>query len=160
MRHTTFALALIAVAAISAGAQQPGHDMHGPAAAAHTMKTPCPLHLDGLALSAQQTKAVDSLRADHETIMKSVMPSHEMKAGHMAMRPSAASKAAMESTMRLTVAAMRSVLTDDQRSRFNAAVTAHAAEMATMKSADGGDCAACCAACAEHEKHMGMAKPE
>ena len=161
MRHVLSALALVAFAATAAGAQQTSHAGHAMRSdSAHHMKTPCPLHLETLSLTVQQTSAVDSLRADHATIMKSVMRSHEGMASHGAMKHSAADKAVMESGMRLTTAAMRSILTDTQRATFNAAVTAHGTEMAAMKARGDHDCMACCKECMAHMRHPAAARKD
>ena len=158
MRQLISALALVAIGAMTAGAQQPGH-AHQPmmADSVHRMKTPCPLHLETLSLTTQQKASMDSLRTAHATVMQSVMKSHESHAAHEAMKPSAADSAMMESNMRLTVAAMRSILTDAQRVTFDEAVTAHAAEMAAMKAKGGG--MACCVDCMKHHaQHPAAAK--
>lgn len=156
MRHPMIGIALVALTALSAGAQT-GSGMMAPGTA-HAMKTPCPMHLETLALTPAQQLSVDSIRADHEALMKSMMASHMSKrAGAKPMVMSDADKAMMRSTMHLTAAAMHSVLDPTQRQTFDAAMKAHEAEMAT-KGAQG--CADCYKACMDHMSHHAAMKHE
>jgi hypothetical protein len=71
MRQLLSALTLVALTATMAGAQQTDHQHHASKAdSVHRMKATCPLHLESLELTAGQKRAVDSLRADHMTLMK------------------------------------------------------------------------------------------
>jgi hypothetical protein len=151
MRRILSTLALLAVATTAAGAQQMDHSkmmgMH-----ASGMKNPCPLHLTTLNLSAAQQIVFDSLKKEHEAGMKTLMAkAHDGMAGgamadHKMMKMSADDHAAMEKSMKLTIDAVRAILTNEQRATFDAAVTAHEAEMKAMME-KGGDCMACCMEC-------------
>jgi hypothetical protein len=153
MRRMISALALLATVTVVAGAQQMDHSkmmgMH--ADSSHTMKTTCPLHLTTLNLSAAQQVVFDSLKKEHEGVMKTAMGSHDMAAmtaggDHKMMKMSADDHAAMEKNMQLTIAAVRAILSDSQRQVFDAAVTAHETEMKAMMAKDG-DCMTCCLEC-------------
>ena len=154
MRHIIPAIALVILSASTATAQA-GHETHVMPEKA-TMASSCPLHLKTLGLDAKQAAAADSIRADHEAIMKSLMPMHapgmkmDMKMD-MSVKPSPAATAAMEAAMRLTVGAMRSLLTPAQLATFNAAVETHKAEMAAARAKGDHDCMACCMECMGHQ---------
>jgi hypothetical protein len=150
MRHIVPAIALVILSATTATAQA-GHEGHAmPQKSA--MASSCPLHLTTLGLDAKQAAAADSIRADHEAIMKSIMP---MQASGMKMESGGK---AMESTMRLTIGAMRSLLTPAQRVTFDAAVETHKAEMAAAKAKGDHDCMACCMECMGHQHPAAVKK--
>jgi hypothetical protein len=160
MRHFLTTLALAAVAATTAGAQQTSGDAHAAKPnGAHRMVAPCPLELEALWLTPAQQTAMDSLRADHAAIMKALMRSHHGSAHDSTATP-AADKAPMESGMRLTLAAARSILTDAQRRTFDAAASAHAAEMKSMSAKGSHDGKACCSACMDGGRHGAAMKHE
>jgi hypothetical protein len=173
MRYLTIALGL-AVAAVAANAQQPvaghGRAMHD--AAATPMKTPCPLHLTTLNLTRAQDSAFKAIRAAHLAEMKPIhaamgMPAMQHQPGmkhdsathaqHQAMmkqhvvKPEVMKAAhdSMQASMTRAIVAARAVLTPAQRTRFDAAVKAHEAEMAARKAKGLSPCAGCC----EHAKH-------
>jgi hypothetical protein len=152
MRRIITAITLLALVAVSARAQQMDHAKHMGADSAHTMTSPCPLHLETLSLTPPEQLVVDSLRKEHSAAMKALMPKHDEHAMHAAMKPSDADRAAMENSMKLTLQAVRAVLTEKQRVTFDAAVTAHETEMRSMKESGDHDCMACC------EKHGDMHK--
>ena len=142
------------------------------------MATPCPLHLTDLALTPVQDSAFRAIRAAHRAAMHAV---HAMMSGghgampqgakpqgakphgamHGAMHPAGAAmkpdsaharmEPAMKASMQRALDAARAVLTDSQRTRFDAAVAAHMKEMDARKASGAGHaCDACCPM--EHER--------
>jgi hypothetical protein len=164
-------LSLLAVGALamSASAQQPKTDNKAATAASAS----CPMSLTNLDLTAAQQSAFDSIRAQHRAEMTKLMPEHAamMKAGHadmkmgdkmgdkmsMKMTMTPADSAAMEQSMKKAVEAMRTILTDRQRVKFDAAVAAHETKMAAAKK-NGDDMMACCMECMKETGPSGAMK--
>ena len=138
-RHLVLVAALVA-AARPAAAQHDAHAGHAPAA--HAMRTPCPLHLDSLALTPVQDTALVAIRAAHMAEMKAVKARLGMPTDS-AHHP--AHHEAMQASMARSLDAVRAILDDTQRVRFEAAVAAHAAEKkARRASGQPHDCGECC----------------
>jgi len=161
MRRLIPSLALLTAFAASAGAQQKppmggmkGMHMDSTHAMMPGMTTPCPLHLTTLNLTAAQQATYDSIGKAHEAEMQKLMPMsagmggmakgvkpgepmpmHAAPAGGMGMMMAMDSTktAAMEQSMETAVAAVRAILTPEQRVTFDAAVTAHETEMKAMR---------------------------
>lgn len=133
----------------SSGAAQVNHQQHAQhMQGMNHVTTPCPLHLTTLGLSASQSAAFDSIRAQHRLVVRAL-------AGD-STQPVAARRTAMEAGMKLTIAAVRPILTADQRTIFDAALTAHETEMKAMEASGAHDCLSCCA----HGEDHPMMKPE
>ena len=171
MRRFFVTLTLMTAAVVSVGAQHTTtSDQSAKAVAAS-----CPLMLTGLGLSAPQQAAFDSIRAAHRTEMTKIMPERaKMMSSHSDMKMDAkmdmkmnmkmtmtpADSAAMERGMKSAVDGMRAILTDGQRTKFDAAVSAHKAKMAEKKD---GDMMACCMECMKdmgHSDAMKAKKPD
>jgi hypothetical protein len=137
-------------------------------AAAGRMETPCPMHLTDLALTPVQDSAFVAIRAAHRAEVRAVHArlgletpaGHEkrkMHADHPAKADDPAHEPAhdaMKASMARSIEAARAVLTDAQRVRFDAAVTAHKAEKEKLSSSGTkhscGDC------CPDHDaRHEG-----
>ena len=152
MYRSILAGALLALTPAFATAQatghQPGHGDHAAHHAAHPgagMKNPCPLHLTTLDLTPAQDSSVRAIRAAHMDEMKAA------KAAAGGKVPADTMKASMARAKE----AVRALLTDAQRTTFDAAVSAHEAEKAEMKArGEAHDCEKCCAA---HREEHGAA---
>ena len=143
--------ALLLAACAPAAHQMKHHDQHASLAAApsHTMKTPCPLHLTTLDLSAEQKVQMDSVRATRKAAMKAQLAGIEARGG----AATDADRATMERDMKAAVASARAILTDAQRVTFDAAVADHAAEKAKRTAEGTHDCLTCCQECDRHAEH-------
>ena len=171
MRRIFAMLTLMTTVVVSAGAQQTAAGDHSRSA----VSASCPLLLTDLNLTAPQQAVFDSIRATHRTEMMKLMPDHaKMMSSHSDMKMDAkmdmkmdmkmtmtpADSAAMERSMKRAVDGMRAILTDGQRTKFDAAVSAHEAKMAEKKD---GDMMACCMECMKdmgHSDSMKAKKPD
>jgi hypothetical protein len=134
----------------SAGAQiKPGKNTVHPDSM-RTMAASCPLNLQNLKLTSAQQVVVDSIRAEHRATMMKLMPEQmktNMMSGRAGMKMPPFDTAAMERTMKKSVAAIRAVLTSAQRVVFDSAVVKHEAEMAAAKARGDNNAMACCMEC-------------
>lgn len=164
-----FALVTTATPAVAQGTTA-GHATHAVTAdtADTAMRTPCPLHLTTLALTPPQDTALRAIRAAHMAEVRAVRArlgiadAHESRAVPAASQgakptlvPDAlreampeAMREAMRASMTRATQGVRATLTDSQRTTFDAAVAAHAAEKAERERA--GTPHACDDCCREH----------
>ena len=148
--------------------------------ASSRMTTPCPLHLETLALTPTQDSAFAAIRAAHRAEMHAVHEktgtAHHASGAHASgshAQHDAAQhakrqadhgpmKEAMQASMKRTLEAARAVLGTEQLAKFDAAVQAHDDEKKAIAAKGGShSCADCCPDHdAMHEKHHGTAKKE
>jgi hypothetical protein len=132
----------------------------------HAMAASCPLNPQNLKLTPAQQVVVDSIRAEHRATMMKLMPEQmktNMMSGRAGMKMPPFDTAAMERSMKKSVAAIRAVLTSAQRVVFDSAVVKHEAEMAAAKARGGNNAMACCMECMRPDgraDHMMPKKPD
>jgi hypothetical protein len=150
MHRLISTLVLVTTFVASAGAQiKPGKNTVHPDSM-HATAASCPLDLKNLKLTRAQQVAVDSIRAEHRATMMKLMPEQmktNMMSGRAGMKMPPFDTAAMERSMKKSVAAIRGVLTSAQRVVFDSAVVKHEAEMAAAKARGDNNAMACCMEC-------------
>jgi hypothetical protein len=164
MRRLISTFVLFTTFAASAGAQINRGKSTMPPDSMHAMAASCPLDLKNLKLTRAQQVAVDSIRAEHQAAMMKLMPERmNMKSGRAGMKMPPVDTAAMERTMKKSVAEVRAILTPAQRLIFDSAVVQHEAEMTAAKARGGNNAMACCMECMRQggrADHMMPKKPD
>jgi hypothetical protein len=165
MQRLISTLVLFTTFAASAGAQVKRGKSTVPPDSMHAVAASCPLDLKNLKLTRAQEVTVDSIRAEHRATMMKLMP-EQMKmnmSGRAGMKMPPADTAAMERAMKKSVAAVRAILTKEQRVIFDSAVVKHEADMAAAKARGGNNAMACCMECMRPDgraDHMMPKKPD
>jgi hypothetical protein len=162
MHRLISTLVLFTTFVASAGAQiKPGKSTTHPDST-HTMAASCPLNLQNLKLTPAQQVVVDSIRAEHRATMMKLMP-EQMKmnmSGRAGMKMPPVDTAAMERAMKKSVAAVRAILTNEQRVIFDSAVVKHEAEMTAARARGGNNAMACCMECMRQDGRANKTTPK
>ena len=163
MHRLISTLVLLATALASAGAQVNRGKSIMPPDSTQAMAASCPLNLQNLKLTPAQEVVVDSIRAEHRAAMMKLMPEQikmNRMSGRAGMTMPPVDTAAMERSMKKSVAAIRAILTSAQRVIFDSAVVKHEAAMTAARAQRGHDAMACCMECMRQDGRANQAMPK